>query len=438
MKKSIALPSLVALCCLALPIAGCGSSGTDGSPSGTAGSAGSGANEPVRYEPALIKLYASESYLNDTEIQNYIKEPLSKKYPHITLETVRPAKGVTLENLVASGDAPDILLNWNGGVRDLKSLGLAAELEALTTKNKFDLSRFESVLLEAIRNETEDGKLYAIPYAQNFQLMYYNKDIFDQVGVAYPADGMTWEQVTALAKSISGKGGSDYKGLHATWSEMAFQLSIPFIDPATKKAAATNDLWKKVMETAYVIWNIPGNKPTATGDVLFLKDKTLAMWAYKNRNNQLKEPTEAGLRWDAVQFPTFAEKPGYTSQVDAHVAVISETSKKKDDALRVLDVLTSAASQEMMSLQGRLPAMKNKTIIEEFASGIPYLKGKNWKGVLAGKTGVPPKRLLPDSYFVKYAVQAFNDYAAGQDDLNAALRKAGEQMDQAFKENFRQ
>ncbi|CAG7628752.1 hypothetical protein PAECIP111802_01490 [Paenibacillus allorhizosphaerae] len=57
-----------------------------------------------------------------------------------------------------------------------------------------------------------------------------------------------------------------------------------------------------------------------------------------------------------VQFPTFQEKPGVTSQVDAHVAVA-----------------------------------------QQFASNIPYSKGKNWEGVLAGKTGLPPKRLLPDS-----------------------------------------
>ncbi|MFC6229235.1 hypothetical protein ACFQI7_15560 [Paenibacillus allorhizosphaerae] len=36
-------------------------------------------------------------------------------------------------------------------------------------------------------------------------------------------------------------------------------------------------------------------------------------------------------------------------------------------------------------------------VAQQFASNIPYSKGKNWEGVLAGKTGLPPKRLLPDS-----------------------------------------
>ncbi|WP_028548572.1 ABC transporter substrate-binding protein [Paenibacillus sp. UNC451MF] len=393
---------------------------------------------PASYEPTTIKLYASESYLNDTEIQNYIKEPLSKKYPHISLEVVRPVKDITLESLVVSGDVPDIFLNWNGGVKDLKTLGLASELDTLIAKQKFDLTSLESVLLDAIRNESEDKKLYAIPYAQNFQLMYYNKDIFDQVGVPYPKDGMTWEQAIDIGKTITAKSNGTYKGLHVTWSEMAFQLSLPFIDPSTQTSAMTGELWKRVFETAYNVWTIPDNTLTTYGDGLFLKDKTLAMWAYKNRNNQMKEPGEAGLRWDVVQFPTFKEKPGVTSQVDAHVAVISPTSKKKEDALRVLEMLTSKESQEMMSLQGRLPAMKTKTIVEEFGSNIPYLKDKNWKGVLSGTTGLPPKRLLPDSYFVKYAVQSFNDYVVGKNDLNTTLRKAGEQMDQAYRGNKRQ
>ncbi|MFC6229236.1 hypothetical protein ACFQI7_15565 [Paenibacillus allorhizosphaerae] len=59
-------------------------------------------------------------------------------------------------------------------------------------------------------------------------------------------------------------------------------MSLPFIDPAAKIYALTNDMWKKVYETAYNVWSLPGNSLNASGDAL-------------NRNNQLKERTEAGL-----------------------------------------------------------------------------------------------------------------------------------------------
>ncbi|MFC4306302.1 extracellular solute-binding protein [Cohnella boryungensis] len=47
------------------------------------------------------------------------------------------------------------------------------------------------------------GRLYGLSNAYNSQALYYNKDLFDRAGVAYPRDGMNWEEVLQLAQRFN-------------------------------------------------------------------------------------------------------------------------------------------------------------------------------------------------------------------------------------------
>lgn len=48
-----------------------------------------------------------------------------------------------------------------------------------------------------------DGKQYAIPYRQDTWVLFYNKDMFDAAGVAYPDGTWTWDDYAAKAKELS-------------------------------------------------------------------------------------------------------------------------------------------------------------------------------------------------------------------------------------------
>ncbi|MEF3304570.1 ABC transporter substrate-binding protein [Paenibacillus sp. GYB003] len=428
MKTWTALRLAASLGVAALLIAACGSRGKDGTEPLAEGKLPEASKQPVS-----IKFFIDPAYLNDDEVRMALTEPLRTKYPHIRLDVVRPSKDTTLETLIAANDIPDLHISWNGALNYLTDLGIVDDLEPMIRNERFDLSRFEPAAIAAMKNEAGDGHLYGIPYVMNFQLMYYNKDLFDQAGAPYPTDGMTWEEVIGLGKQVSGKLGAPYKGLLAGFNEMRFQLSLPLVDPATKQAAVASEPWKKVFETAYRALKA---SPESDRPASFGTDRNVAMWAAKNRNNTLKEPSEAGLQWDVVQFPGFAEKPGIGSQVDAHVVYMSPTSKHKEEAFRVIETLTSDEAQRKLSRIGKLPALNDNRIVGQFAEDVSYLRGKNWKGVFQGKFGLPPKRVMDESLVLKFALQAFDQYASGQADLNTALRTAAEQIDQVAEQKI--
>ncbi|MDR0436591.1 MAG: extracellular solute-binding protein [Propionibacteriaceae bacterium] len=48
-----------------------------------------------------------------------------------------------------------------------------------------------------------DGASYAVAYRQDHWVLFYNKDLFDQAGVAYPDGTWTWDDYATAAKALS-------------------------------------------------------------------------------------------------------------------------------------------------------------------------------------------------------------------------------------------
>jgi multiple sugar transport system substrate-binding protein len=63
----------------------------------------------------------------------------------------------------------------------------------------YDLSDFAGVI-DAGKYK---GKLYALPFRTSSSLMYYNKTLFDQAGVAYPKEGWTWDDLLDISRKLS-------------------------------------------------------------------------------------------------------------------------------------------------------------------------------------------------------------------------------------------
>ena len=52
---------------------------------------------------------------------------------------------------------------------------------------------------------SDDGHVYGIPYKQELYCTFYNKNLFDKAGVAYPSGNWTWDDYERIAKTISEK-----------------------------------------------------------------------------------------------------------------------------------------------------------------------------------------------------------------------------------------
>ncbi len=56
-----------------------------------------------------------------------------------------------------------------------------------------------------VNNYVRDGKNYAVPKDFDTNALWYNKELFDKAGVAYPTDDMTYDDLKALCKELKDK-----------------------------------------------------------------------------------------------------------------------------------------------------------------------------------------------------------------------------------------
>ena len=110
---------------------------------------------------------------------------------------------VRLMTSVVAGTAPDAFeLNFeNFAAYAMK--GTILPLDDLFAKTGFDTSVSDSSALAAF---TSGGKQYGLPFSFSNVIVLYNKDLFDQSGVAYPTSDWTWADQLAAAEKIRALG----------------------------------------------------------------------------------------------------------------------------------------------------------------------------------------------------------------------------------------
>jgi ABC-type glycerol-3-phosphate transport system substrate-binding protein len=370
--------------------------------------------------------------MSDEDFDKLFVQPVKKKYPHITLKLIKLGN---IPEMVTTGSIPDLFISWNGGTGTLSILDIPDDATPYLQKQKIDLSRFDPVVMDALRVMSSKNELYGLPFKTNYTVLYYNKDVFDKFGVAYPKDGLFWEDAIEIAKKLSRvQDGVTYRGLDP---ERIYRLSFPYslnyVDPKTDKASINNDQWKKVFEMAKAIYSIPNNNPTKSkgfGNAAdaFLKDKTVGMLGTTNLNSRLQEVYK-DLNWDMVQYPSYKDKPNVFGMVDAQYLILSKTSKNKDAAIQVMEAVTSDEAQMVNVRQlGNLAPLKDKKFADSYGKDMAMLQGKNLPAIFKSKFAPAAQVSIYTDKAITVVNNRFEDYLKGTKDLNTVMRESEEQI----------
>lgn len=128
------------------------------------------------------------------------------KYPDIDLQYIDVASqdyAIKVGTMLSGGDTSDVvmikeardIINW-------QAAGYAAPLSDYIAADAFDVSGYVGTEV----NYAVDGVQYALPFRSDFWVLFYNKDLFDAAGIAYPTNDMTWDAYAELAKSMTKDG----------------------------------------------------------------------------------------------------------------------------------------------------------------------------------------------------------------------------------------
>ncbi|TNJ61003.1 extracellular solute-binding protein, partial [Paenibacillus hemerocallicola] len=398
--------------------------------------------EAFTKEPVKLTFFNNGAGINNAnDLQKIILDPVQKMYPNITIELIT---GQKLEDLIAAGETPDIISTSNFSLDTFISMGLGTDLNEFVKTYKIDLGRFEPETIKNLQLYGKNGELYGFPFAMNYGMMAYNKDIFNAFGVAYPKDGMSWEQVIDLVKKTTRtQGATQILGIDPGFPQVFSRAySLPVTDNGNKAVLAT-DGYQKMLSMLRGIYDIPGMVESKTNYLrdnidFFLKEQRVAMkpyWisAFTTRVLPLVEQNQ-NFNWDLVSFPSFADKPGYGREVDFHLLMVTPSSKNKDAAYRVLQAMQTSEAQTMINKFGRLTALKDQAIKKDYAADLKIFEGKNLAGIFSVQPAPVPRGSMYDSKIYSYLNEANRDMILNGKDIHTAIREAEEKSNKYIEE----
>lgn len=149
-----------------------------------------------------------------------IKEAYEAANPNVTIEMVDlgSADYMTVLATELSGEGTEfdvVTIKDVPGYATLVQKNAILPLDDYISADGVDLTKYAG----ATDQVTVDGKLYELPFRNDFWVLFYNKDVFDNAGVAYPTNDMTWAEYDALAREVTDTTfGSQVYGAHYhTW-----------------------------------------------------------------------------------------------------------------------------------------------------------------------------------------------------------------------------
>lgn len=185
MKRKLSI--LLILCLVMTMFAACG---------------GGGEEEGESTEPAKLVVAARGG--SHVDVLNAVKTDFEAAnnctIEILGLEAADLKQKVSLDSQNAVG-AYDLAMADDPWMPEFCEAGLYANLTELGYEEDAD---FVKASLDIGKYPYGEGDLYALPFAGNVQLLFYNKQVLDDAGFAVPE---SWEDVLAIAKAVNGKDG---------------------------------------------------------------------------------------------------------------------------------------------------------------------------------------------------------------------------------------
>ncbi len=383
-KKVIGLMMSVAM--LASILAGCGSqpaatTGNTDSGNGTVASSGSA---EVTGDPVTLKWAIWDE--STTQYWGDLKAAYEAKFPNVTIEMVDLGSTdymtVLATELSGSGSDFDVVtIKDVPGYATLVQKNVILPLDDYIASDGVDLSKYAGATDQVV----VDGKLYELPFRNDFWVIFYNKDIFDAAGVAYPTNDMTWEQYDALARQVTDTTfGSQIYGTHYhTWRSTVQLCAV--LDGQHSILDGNYDFMKPYYEMVlnqekdgvcrkYTDLKTEGLHYSAAfsgGDVAMLN---MGSWFIATMMSNLKSGEyDSSLcgNWGIVKYPHAQGVPAGSTLGTITGLAVTSASDTPDAAWDFVKWVSGEEGAAVMASSGNFPAI----MTEEVKAAITGLEG---------------------------------------------------------------
>ncbi len=301
-----------------------------------------------------------------------------------------------IQALWASGDAetiPDVAFLWP--TPKYAAEGVLENLDSFITESGYSLDDYWPGLLESAKYQ---GSVYGFPRDIEAAVLYYNKDLFDKAGVAYPDENWTWDDLTAAAEKLTVKDASDATTQYALameggltkWSKWVLQNGGTILDDMSNPSKCTVDepaaveaitFFADLMNNGYAMR--PADLNQAGGDAGVFQSDQAAMII--QNTSRVSGFNAAGKNYDVAVVPIPAGGKRFNPAGGA-AWVMSSGSDNKEAAWTFLSWLQSTnGGEKIYTERGEIfPALQSVANSPAFMTDQPPA---NKQGILDEAAG---------------------------------------------------
>ena len=355
-------------------------------------------------------------------------EAFHEEYPNITveIETIGFDDYFTqMQTRVAGGTAPDC---YELNIENFASYAAKGALAEITG---VDLSGLDETALSAFN---VGGKQYGLPGNFSNVVLVYNKDLFDQAGVAYPTADWTQDDLQAAAEAIRALG-DDIFGIYQpiTYNEfykVAAQYGGSLLNEDLSEFTINspeNVQAAQVMVDRVLVSNV---QPTEVqmggmGDWDLFMSGRLGMiptgiWAF----NTFAEGCD--FAWDIAVEPGMEQK---ATHFFSNACVVNEASENKEAAMTWITWLASSPKAAALRIEAGwdLPAINDEATL---ASYLDITPPDNRQAVFDSLDYLVTPPVIEDYALMSDIIgQALSAAAAGSMSVQEALDQAQSQCE---------
>lgn len=381
------------------------------------------------------------------EAMQALADAYHEQNPDVTIEvqvTSWDEYWTKLEAAAGSGNLPDIFWMHTNQILLYADNDMLADVTDLYDDDTY--SHYSDISIA--NTQGSDGRMYGIPKDKDTVCLVYNKEMFDQAGVAYPDENWTWDDLTEASQKIydaTGKYGyMAYGDDQLGYWNFVYQAGGSiltedktrgnFLDPATKKGM------EFYIGLQSYDWCPDQNyfAETAPGTAFFSEKGAMFLEGDWNILSELQNYPEMVGKWDVAVLPACPDPVSGDGRASISNGLSYATSARNKHMDIVKDVLKFFGSEEGQRIQG------------ESGAAIPAYEGleDTWVGVFDEY----PINVQPFIDMFDYCVQSVNNAArpewksevsdtllkiyTGELDLDSGLQAMQDAVDEASAEYY--
>jgi multiple sugar transport system substrate-binding protein len=330
-----------------------------------------------------------------------------------------------LNQMVAAKSDADIMVVWECDLGNFVQAGGVLPLDNYLTNSSINTKDF----IDAVAKLSAGlGATYALPWCAATEILYYNKDMFDAAGVAYPTNEWSYADYLAAANTLTKKNadgttavyGSTLPNLQTWWAGVG-AAGDQVYDPATGQLVIGEGATKFVTDCKTMV--DAGVMPKPSSDTADLFSSGMAAMSWQGSWQIGTYAGNLGFNWDIAALPV--DKIQYNT-LHTGFYTIASTCKNPDAAWKVIEWLMGEQGQTINSKASGNPSAL-LTIANEGAWKLETAKTvTNWDAITKSlSAGVFGYTCLPAGV-TGNAVSLFQSALLGQITPEEAVSQASQ------------